>query len=1451
MKENQMKALNSIATFASLVAFSAATAFADMPSQSAAVLYIHPQSESNRMVHAYSTPNYAFADKIGNSLSIAIWVKDRIGPGDREKFIAGVPGRWWLSIPNGCYKNLSFATQSGKAEADGHVVDDQRWHFLVGTFNYDAKNPENSFQRLYVDGVLAAQLMEGVLPISAPENAFSLGAAAYGMHSGNNKGVPAGSTFVSGEGASGYFSNLSVWNRALTAGEVKDLYGWKPQRLVGNESGLVAYWPLAGTPGAADVGSYRFANAAATTGVPPLSTYWLCYGRKCGVDFVEDAVVPVNMLADAGGAIVGWMRPSNDFNDIVKVDDAQGKRVASLRLFFADIAQMLVKTDDGKTLDLHRVANDLRYRTDEWLHVAFVWRNDGTSRFYVNGKSWGLSALSGDAVASLKGTHLGAAAKFHCRSATARDFRIEKRPLAAAEVLDEYYAACPVDIAIDDGFLDAGAEASATWTLAPAGVLTRPHVTEGFVPRPAKVEIATEVRRLLPPDAKAKCFFGEEVLVSTPFAEYDVAAPIAMKTTSRAYEPGRYRLSVRIRRPGQTNEFLRNIFFRAVEPVKLAAPSEDSLPWRKTETFFSKAYACAEDAKWTSGPAHAATDAAGTYLEAGESVGDRFADIVTIPKDAIGKPCLLEIEWPDDKPRQMGLYMYEITSASCRDHLQGGLVAGEEIPNSGTRQIRSYLYYPSNTNALFEARTFVKSRPAAVAKLTLSRLAEPFPVLKIRKPKSLPCRRFGHTDEDQTFDNNLSKSIMGGDVVEILRNFVSYFGYTGQNWFAYPTLRYRHDFTPIDGETKLIGLWPREQGLWKGVIRTLAANGIEFVSEPTLGNVPSFAFCDRTDNTFEERGLILKGKDGKNVTGLAKGVARPDLSKDEALRIVINELVPGLRYTMEAGADTLVLDLNADLFSPFTFLDGKSGPSDFGERSKIVTRAFRTLVGRLRQIKPDLKIVCLLPVDETDCVKRGVNPAEIAAVGGLSFGVMRGNTKYYFRRFYGKTEAELDILDNLYDPEAKALRSVAALCPGGALTYDWSYPSYFETFTKPIGDDKRFQNYFQNADIKPHGRWFLKEPAYLLAKCDVQNFAVGSQPLGSLGNEDETREFTQAYCALPARPFAAVPGVDDPIVARYLETDEGVFLYVVNYSHVSVEAKFSGVPSAKSVTDLSAGARADLDSVALKPFQLRSFLMENGEVRPAAIRLALGAYDRHAFDSRIKETEAAAVRMKAGGIDVEDAMASLGKAKAALEKGRLAEAHYWFFHRTVNGMMERCAQYDNVVAESAMNAKGRYAVNCGCGAFTVLGGKLFSPDKPWDGKTYGYFGDSAKSCNRDKALCDAACPLRELFATELYDIEGYRFKVPKGRYRVTVHVKWSYPHSYKEAGKLVNAYSVNGTDMGRPIDFFAASNGEIKKPFALSATVDAENTVEVKVRGVGSVGDSSRLLNAIEIERIN
>ena len=213
---------------------------------------------------------------------------------------------------------------------------------------------------------------------------------------------------------------------------------------------------------------------------------------------------------EVGGSVMGWMKPGNN----VYLNDAQKREVAILRLVKEwSCAQMIVKADGGKKkLDIRVIANDLCYRADEWMHVAFVWRKDGSSRLYVNGKTMNVSSLSGDRTEPLKGDRLDEVTAPRCRPSAARDFRIEKRPLKASEILDEYDAACPVDIAIDDGFFDAGVEASATWTLAPAGALTRPRVAEGYEYGPAKVEIATEVRRLLPYDPKAKNLVGEEIL---------------------------------------------------------------------------------------------------------------------------------------------------------------------------------------------------------------------------------------------------------------------------------------------------------------------------------------------------------------------------------------------------------------------------------------------------------------------------------------------------------------------------------------------------------------------------------------------------------------------------------------------------------------------------------------------------------------------------------------------------------------------------------------------------------------------------------------------------------------------------------------------------------------------------------------------------------------------------
>lgn len=246
------------------------------------VFYIHPldPSDTNSGSDAFGTKT-AFADKIGSSLSFAIWVKHFTGRGDRVKFIAGVPDRWYLAIPSGYGANLTFYTQFGSAAVTtGHVVNDDNWHFLVCTFNYDSETPANSFQRLYVDGQLAAEKTDGITAITTPDKMFSLGAPStslsdIGAFDSNLK-----------QNVFGHFSELTIWSRALTSEEISQFYS-RRARVSGNESGLVAWYPLTGRPGMAAT-EYRFANLAAVNGDPILYSYQIAYSDTNRVAIVGD-----------------------------------------------------------------------------------------------------------------------------------------------------------------------------------------------------------------------------------------------------------------------------------------------------------------------------------------------------------------------------------------------------------------------------------------------------------------------------------------------------------------------------------------------------------------------------------------------------------------------------------------------------------------------------------------------------------------------------------------------------------------------------------------------------------------------------------------------------------------------------------------------------------------------------------------------------------------------------------------------------------------------------------------------------------------------------------------------------------------------------------------------------------------------------------------------------------
>ena len=245
------------------------------------VLYIHPLNyDSSQSADGFATKNYAFADKITTSVTVAIWVKDMSAK--YEKFIAGVNGRWNLAIIHSALaetnRKLAFRTEYGNALASGYVLNDGKWHFVVGTFNYDAANAANSFLRLYVDGARIAEKTDGIGALSTPERMFSVGASGNDMSSLGNLDWS--------QGMSGHFAELSVWNQALSDAEVNDLYA-RTTRLGGNERGLVAYWPLTGTPGMA-AADYNFPNVAATSGVPNLTAYWTNFGDTNRIAIVND-----------------------------------------------------------------------------------------------------------------------------------------------------------------------------------------------------------------------------------------------------------------------------------------------------------------------------------------------------------------------------------------------------------------------------------------------------------------------------------------------------------------------------------------------------------------------------------------------------------------------------------------------------------------------------------------------------------------------------------------------------------------------------------------------------------------------------------------------------------------------------------------------------------------------------------------------------------------------------------------------------------------------------------------------------------------------------------------------------------------------------------------------------------------------------------------------------------
>jgi predicted outer membrane repeat protein len=128
-----------------------------------------------------------------------------------------------------------------------------KWHYYCCTFKYDQETPANSFQRLYIDGELAAEATGASIvgpPVAPASNRdFTIGGQ---WHTDGH---------AEWRTSHGSISEVTIWNKALSADEVA---GFNAKRAGGTESGLLIYWPFTGTT--ADTANAASSGISATLG---------------------------------------------------------------------------------------------------------------------------------------------------------------------------------------------------------------------------------------------------------------------------------------------------------------------------------------------------------------------------------------------------------------------------------------------------------------------------------------------------------------------------------------------------------------------------------------------------------------------------------------------------------------------------------------------------------------------------------------------------------------------------------------------------------------------------------------------------------------------------------------------------------------------------------------------------------------------------------------------------------------------------------------------------------------------------------------------------------------------------------------------------------------------------------------------------------------------------------
>lgn len=273
----------------------------------------------------------------------------------------------------------------------GGAVTAQVWHHLVGTY-------DGSVARIYLDGVevdsdtpITVAWSDGPTGYPTPAQLY-IGGARNNAASASN--VNANTGFFNGR-----IDEVRIYNRALTAGQVSDLYNFQAPIYVGQTSpvisgGLVAHYTFDGQDtdwSAGTTEDLASGNSGTLTGLnikqAPVDGV---IGQGLSLGASSDSVEMGNILtfADSQSFSMGAWFNVNSFSNSNQVLISRLRTSDGLRDDYGVmIANQTTVTyfNDNLAADIYTDFTVPQMYPEEWHYLAFVAHGDGTVSMYFDG----------------------------------------------------------------------------------------------------------------------------------------------------------------------------------------------------------------------------------------------------------------------------------------------------------------------------------------------------------------------------------------------------------------------------------------------------------------------------------------------------------------------------------------------------------------------------------------------------------------------------------------------------------------------------------------------------------------------------------------------------------------------------------------------------------------------------------------------------------------------------------------------------------------------------------------------------------------------------------------------------------------------------------------------------------------------------------------------------------